>query len=105
MWEWEWEVARRRRARRPGRSVGLGLGRVADLGGGDVDLSRDESDRDASVRLYQLEEDLRADVFQQILDVIADECIAHYRARVLLEQLLKLTDLVSHICERVVGAV
>ena len=57
---------------------------LLDLARADVELGRDEGDRDARIRSDDLEEDLRADVLEEVLYVCADEWVAHHRARVLL---------------------
>ena len=71
---------------------------LLDLGRRDVELLCDEGDAYAGVGRDHLEQHLGADVLEQVLDVVADEGIAHDRARVLLQQLLELTYLVPHIC-------
>mmetsp|Transcript_58376 Transcript_58376/g.133956 ORF Transcript_58376/g.133956 Transcript_58376/m.133956 type:complete len:410 (+) Transcript_58376:422-1651(+) len=70
---------------------------------GDVELARDEGDADARVRLDHLEQHLRSDVLEQVLNVHLDVGVAHNRARVLLEDPLELSDLVAHVRRDQIG--
>uniref|UniRef100_A0A1I8GPP9 RNA polymerase beta subunit n=1 Tax=Macrostomum lignano TaxID=282301 RepID=A0A1I8GPP9_9PLAT len=72
-----------------GHDEGLDLGLV------DVELRRDEGDADASVGLNEAAQHLRADVAQQLLDVLPDEGVLHDGRPVLPEQLLKAVDVVG----------
>ena len=66
-----------------------------DVGLGNVELGGDVRDRDSGVRLDESQEDLGADVLQEILDVIANEVVAHDLLAMRLEELLECRDIVS----------
>jgi len=61
---------------------------------GNVELGSDGGDFDACIRLDGFDEHLGADVFEQILDVVADKQILHDLLLVLLEDLFEVFDFV-----------
>mmetsp|Transcript_6199 Transcript_6199/g.18622 ORF Transcript_6199/g.18622 Transcript_6199/m.18622 type:complete len:271 (+) Transcript_6199:155-967(+) len=69
----------------------------------DVELARDEGEADARVRLDDAQQDLRADVLEQVVEVHLDECVAHDGRVVALEDALELADLVVHVRGEQVG--
>mmetsp|Transcript_37145 Transcript_37145/g.116912 ORF Transcript_37145/g.116912 Transcript_37145/m.116912 type:complete len:233 (+) Transcript_37145:46-744(+) len=69
----------------------------------DVELLGDEGYADARVGPDQLEQHLRADVLEQVLDVVLDEGVVHDGALVGAQDLLELQDLVALVRPHQVG--